>query len=177
MSNGGDSMQEDRLEVKQFGTSSSRGQENTKINNLNGPCVARIIRKRLKLRTDRVAKIAVSALMMTVMGTGIKEWIYNMDHDNVQHAHEEPIDGRLVHNHDLNLEYFIQDYKALNPKATEEDVMNAIINGEFEEYKNHNGSITAVKELQEKQKYEVNFYNTTCEAFADEVIEKHFSGK
>ena len=174
-------MESNELNVMQFSAASNKT-EPINIDYINGPAIKQSVKSKRKLRIDRLA-IAIGATGLALLG-GIKtvSVVHNeLTHEAVLHSEEVPSEGIIKHNHPLDLEHFIRDYKAVNEKANKHDIELAIENGEFDHYKATNGSIEIVGKLQEEQEDSIEFYNTTCVSFADrieeEMEEKYFSGK
>lgn len=129
--------------------------------------------------TRRVCKMKLSlkrvALVMGVAGVsfvGIKEIRYQNTHKNVEHMGTQDyytVDGKLQHSHELDKKTFVEDYLIVNPMATEEDVLDAIYQGEYENYLDDNGMIKIEKDLQGDQTKE----NKEIIQYAEQFIENH----
>lgn len=107
--------------------------------------------------------------VITILGKSV---IFHHTHNQVEHSGDYYSDGVLIHTHDLDEECFIRDYKFLNPKATNEDILNAFKNGEYEDYRDKSGGyININKSLQDDSiKQDVEYYNEDCVNFSDNYL-------
>ena len=163
-------MENDGLNVAQF-SSTSNSTNPVKINKIYGPTLKKMVSKKtVKLKVNRLAAVLGAVAIFGVF----MQANYENANPNVEHWGEGANFGHLEHNHNLDIKYFIQDYKAINPKATKEDVMNAIVvDGAFETYRTSNGRIEKIGALQEEHEDEYEFYKSVCQPFAEEVMEAY----
>lgn len=130
----------DNLDVPQFKNESS-----VKMNYINKAATKKIAKRKIKL--GRVMGILALAGGITwIVGTAID----SNNYEQVEHKFDtyDTAEGKLEHNHELNKKYFVGDYKIVNPAATDEDVLDAIYDGEYDYYVHHEGKIKIDKELQ-----------------------------
>lgn len=126
-----------------------------------------------KIRWDRVFK-AVAATGI-VGGLAYNTISHAINYDIVEHANDRVVEGMIDHMHPLDVEVFVRDFKFINPQATYDDITNAILNGDFEHYKNNNGEVRKYKNLRgQKEDSGVSYYNDLCVDFADGYLNAVF---
>ena len=144
---------------------------------------------KLKLYKTRVdnKKMKLHKLRNTLLITGLSIFataglvgtiIHDQQHELVPHGRDyySSADGRLVRIEDLNQTTWAADYKYVNEAADLEDAIEAYHEGEYFYYIEHNGEVKVDKELQAtidaKENDSVNYYNTTCVEFGNQVIDQ-----
>lgn len=116
------------------------------------------------------------AISSVIVGGVINSAIESQTHDQVLHDLDGDYvsEGILHHSHELNEEYFIKDYKFVNPLATKEDVYEAFKNGEYVEYQSGGkGNINIESKLQiDEEVKAAEYYNNECKDFLEQFQEK-----
>lgn len=153
-------MMKDSLNVHQFKNSSK---STINMNYMNQPAIKKISKRKLNLKG--LAMILTIAGGITVIGASA---YHESKYEQVEHHYDTYSEGQIEHNHELNKKTFVQDYKIVNEKATEKDVLDAIYDGEYQYYVDHDGKIKIDKELQGK-----SLDNDKVIAFSDEFLEEH----
>lgn len=128
----------DNLDVHQFKNESS-----VKVNYIN----------RAATRNLASTKITLCSVMATLSLVGGFVWIAastidKNNYEQVAHLRDTYENGRVQHNHELDFESFVGDFKIVNPGGDEEDIYKAIEKGEYEHYTRHAGEIKIDKNLQ-----------------------------
>lgn len=155
-------MMKDELNVHQFKNSSK---STINMNYMNQPAIKKISKRKLNLKG--LAMILTIAGGFTVVGVNA---YHENQYEQVEHRYDtySYSEGKLQHNHELNKKTFVQDYKIVNEKATDKDVLDAIYDGQYQYYLNHEGKIKIDKDLQGK-----SLENDKVIAFSDEFLEEH----
>lgn len=142
----------DNLNVPKFMNSSDgldvpkQQKSSVHVNYINKPATKKVAKRKISL-------VRVGALLGTaaIIG-GIVVNAYNShQYEQVLHKGDVYVDNEIHHTHELNKRNFVQDYKIVNENATEEDVLDAIYDGDYDYYLNHEGKVKIEKSLQGKE--------------------------
>lgn len=150
----------DGLNVHQF-----RNDSDSKISMdyMNKSAIKKISRRKLNLKG--LAMILTISGGITVVGASA---YHENQYEQVEHRYDTYSEGQIEHNHELNKKTFVQDYKIVNEKATEKDVLDAIYDGQYQYYVDHDGKVKIDKDLQGK-----SIENNEVIAFSNDFLEKH----
>ncbi len=158
-----------------FGNNNRADYRDNKHSSIKMTSISRsAVNPKRKLKLGRVALIGIA---IGLGGLTASSMIHNYQYEAVLHDksgdYTDPFDPfKIIHNHDLTQEDFIRDYKYLNPNATEEEVINALTNGEYVYYVENNGEIK-VDHSADKNLMTPEVYESVCKDFANDVIENN----
>lgn len=89
-------------------------------------------------------------------------------YEYVEHKNDTYNEGQIQHAHELNKRSFVQDYKIVNEEATTQDILDAIYEGQYQDYVDHNGRVRIDKDLQGEP-----LENDQVIEFSEQFLEQH----
>lgn len=127
----------------------------------------------MKKNADRswtLTKLGVAAVMGVIVFGAINGVIQSHQYESVVHKYDtySSETGLWSHGHELDKEHFVQDYKIVNEEATFENIEEAIDDGQYRYYADHDGKIKIDKELQGEP-----LDNDEVIEFSDQFLEEY----
>lgn len=125
-------------------------------------------RKKLGRTRLILTKLGVAAIIAGAGYGVVNGAVESHQYEYVEHKNDTYNEGQIQHAHELNKRSFVQDYKIVNEEATTQDILDAIYEGQYQDYVDHNGRVRIDKDLQGEP-----LENDQVIEFSEQFLEQH----